>query len=63
MPIYEYECPKCKNHCERFVKHPIAEGFPQCDTCGVEMQKTITAPPKSGIQFTGVKGSASMRTK
>jgi len=63
MPIYEYKCTKCDNHCERFVKEPVVPGFPQCDTCGIPMVKVITAPRKSGVQFTGIKASASMRTK
>ena len=64
MPIFDFKCPKCENYEELFVKDPF-EGWlvPKCDAHMVNMEKVITAPRKSGIQFTGVKGSSSMRTK
>ncbi len=49
MPIYEYECQKCKNHTEVFQKlsdKPRAK----CDKCGGRLEKLISA---SAIQFKG----------
>jgi len=32
MPVYEYECPKCKHRFERLVK--ISDPLPECPECG-----------------------------
>jgi putative FmdB family regulatory protein len=49
MPIYEYECRKCKAHVEAFQKlsdKPLTK----CRKCGGKLDKQISA---SAIQFKG----------
>jgi len=49
MPIYEYECRKCKAHTEAFQKvndKPLTK----CPKCGGRLDKRISAP---AIQFKG----------
>ncbi|HEV2836253.1 MAG TPA: FmdB family zinc ribbon protein [Pyrinomonadaceae bacterium] len=49
MPIYEYECRKCKAHTEAFQKvsdKPLVK----CRKCGGRLEKRISAP---AIQFKG----------
>jgi len=49
MPIYEYECRKCKAHVEAFQKlsdKPLTK----CRKCGGKLEKKISAP---AIQFKG----------
>lgn len=49
MPIYEYECQKCKSHTEAFQKlsdKPLTK----CKKCGGKLEKQISA---SAIQFKG----------
>jgi putative FmdB family regulatory protein len=49
MPIYEYECQKCKSHIEVFQK--INDKPPaKCGKCGGRLEKQISAP---AIQFKG----------
>lgn len=49
MPIYEFECRKCKAHVEVFQKmsdkHPV-----KCRKCGGRLEKLVSA---SAIQFKG----------
>ena len=49
MPIYEFECRKCKAHLEVFQKmndkHPV-----KCKKCGGRLEKLVSA---SAIQFKG----------
>jgi putative FmdB family regulatory protein len=49
MPIYEYECQKCKSHTEAFQKlsdKPLTK----CKKCSGRLEKVISAP---AIQFKG----------
>ena len=49
MPIYEYECTKCKAHVEAFQKlsdKPLTK----CRKCGGKLERKISAP---AIQFKG----------
>jgi putative FmdB family regulatory protein len=49
MPIYEYECRKCKAHIEVFQKvsdKPLGK----CRKCGGRLEKLLSAP---AIQFKG----------
>ena len=49
MPIYEYECQKCKTRTEVFQKvsdKPLVK----CQKCGGRLEKLISAP---AIQFKG----------
>ena len=49
MPIYEYECRKCKAHIEVFQK--VSDKPPsKCRACGGRMERKISAP---AIQFKG----------
>lgn len=49
MPIYEFECQKCKAHTEVFQK--MNEKQPtKCDKCGGRLEKLVSA---SAIQFKG----------
>jgi putative FmdB family regulatory protein len=49
MPIYEFECRKCKAHIEVFQK--ISDKPPaKCRKCGGKLERKISAP---AIQFKG----------
>jgi putative FmdB family regulatory protein len=49
MPIYEYECKKCKAHIELFQK--VSDKPPtKCRKCGGRLEKLFSAP---AIQFKG----------
>jgi putative FmdB family regulatory protein len=49
MPIYEYECKKCKAHIEVFQK--VSDKPPsKCRKCGGKLERKISAP---AIQFRG----------
>ncbi len=49
MPIYEFECQKCKAHTEVFQK--MSDKPPiKCDKCGGRLEKQVSA---SAIQFKG----------
>jgi putative FmdB family regulatory protein len=49
MPIYEYECRKCKAHIEVFQK--VSDKPPsKCRNCGGKLERQISAP---AIQFKG----------
>jgi putative FmdB family regulatory protein len=49
MPIYEYECRKCKAHIEVFQK--VSDKPPaKCRKCGGRLEKLVSA---SAIQFKG----------
>src|ERR1041385_262923 len=49
MPIYEYECRKCKAHIEVFQK--VSDKPPtRCRNCGGKLDRIISAP---AIQFKG----------
>ena len=49
MPIYEYECQKCKERTEVFQKFSDKPRT-KCGTCGGRLEKVISAP---AIQFKG----------
>ena len=49
MPIYEYECRKCKSHTEAFQKFSD-KPLTKCKKCGGRLEKVISAP---AIQFKG----------
>jgi putative FmdB family regulatory protein len=49
MPIYEYECRKCKAHIEAFQK-VSDKPLTKCRKCGGRLEKRISAP---AIQFKG----------
>ena len=49
MPIYEYECRKCKAHTEAFQK-VSDKPLTKCQKCGGRLEKRISAP---AIQFKG----------
>src|ERR1041385_4045266 len=49
MPIYEFECTKCKAHTEVFQK--LNDKQPtKCPKCGGKLERLISAP---AIQFKG----------
>jgi putative FmdB family regulatory protein len=49
MPIYEFECQKCKTHSEVFQK--MSDKSPtKCAKCGGRLEKLVSA---SAIQFKG----------
>ncbi len=49
MPIYEFECRKCKNHLEVFQKMNDKPPV-KCAKCGGRLEKLVSA---SAIQFKG----------
>ena len=49
MPIYEFECKKCKAHIEVFQK--VSDKPPtKCRNCGGKLERKLSAP---AIQFKG----------
>lgn len=49
MPIYEFECKKCKAHIEVFQK--VSDKPPaKCRNCGGKLERKVSAP---AIQFKG----------
>jgi putative FmdB family regulatory protein len=49
MPIYEFECKKCKAHIEVYQRHSDKSPT-KCRNCGGKLEKVISAP---AIQFKG----------
>ena len=49
MPIYEFECQKCKTHIEVYQRHSDKSPT-KCRKCGGKLEKVISAP---AIQFKG----------
>lgn len=49
MPLYEYECVKCKRHTEK-IENLNGPHLKKCPHCGGKMESVITAP---AIQFKG----------
>lgn len=49
MPIYEYECRRCKAHTEIFQKMD-AKPLVRCRKCGGRLEKLLSPP---AIQFKG----------
>ena len=49
MPIYEYECKKCRAHIEAFQK-VSDKPLTKCRNCGGKLEKKVSAP---AIQFKG----------
>ncbi len=49
MPIYEYECRRCKTHVEIFQKMD-ARPLARCRKCGGRLEKLLSPP---AIQFKG----------
>jgi len=46
MPLYEYECSKCKTRHERLVSRIPKSGtrsYVRCDECGSRMKRVISA--------------------
>ena len=42
MPIYEYQCPKCHNSFEEWLKHTDAEQHHPCPTCQAQAERVIS---------------------
>ncbi len=42
MPIYEFECNRCKRRFERLMK--IGEEAPVCPACGARQVRKVAAP-------------------
>jgi putative FmdB family regulatory protein len=49
MPIYEFECQKCKTHIEVYQRHSDKSPT-KCRKCGGKLERVISAP---AIQFKG----------
>jgi putative FmdB family regulatory protein len=50
MPTYEYKCPKCGNHFEKFQK--ISDNSrPKCPKCGTRAERLISGG--AGLVFKG----------
>jgi putative FmdB family regulatory protein len=49
MPLYEYQCTKCKHRFERIQKFSDPE-VKKCPECGAKVEKLISAP---AVQFKG----------
>lgn len=42
MPLYDYKCTKCNN--KFTVNHGPHDSIGNCDKCGAEVKKVISAP-------------------
>ena len=49
MPLYEYQCTKCKHRFERIQKFSDPE-VKKCPECGAKVEKLLSAP---AVQFKG----------
>jgi len=49
LPLYEYECTKCKRHTEK-IESVSGPHLKKCPHCGGKMEQVIAAP---AIQFKG----------
>jgi putative FmdB family regulatory protein len=49
VPLYEYECTKCRKHIERIEKFS-GPNIRKCPTCGGKLERLVSAP---AIQFKG----------
>jgi len=49
MPLYEYQCTKCKHRFERIQKFSDPE-VKKCPECGGKVEKLLSAP---AVQFKG----------
>ncbi|MGH9406416.1 MAG: FmdB family zinc ribbon protein [Terriglobia bacterium] len=49
MPLYEYECRKCKRHFEKIRKFSDAP-LVKCEVCGGKLDQLISSP---AVQFKG----------
>ena len=49
MPLYEYECRKCKKHTEKIQKFSDKE-ITKCPHCGGPLERVVSAP---AISFKG----------
>jgi putative FmdB family regulatory protein len=58
MPIYEYECDKCRCSFETFVFSSKEESSVQCPKCGgAEVKRILSCFSTSGVE-TGQSGGA-----
>ena len=53
MPIYQFACPKCRNHTEEIRK--VGDFKPPTCTCGRKMELTLGAPFLPSADFHKVK--------
>ncbi len=49
MPLYEYQCTKCKKRVEK-IQPMSAEPVLECPDCGAQMERLLSAP---AFQFKG----------
>lgn len=49
MPLYEYQCTKCKHRFEKIQKFSDPE-VKKCPECGAKVEKLLSAP---AVQFKG----------
>jgi putative FmdB family regulatory protein len=49
MPLYEYQCTKCKHRFEKIQKFSDPE-IKKCPECGAKVEKLLSAP---AVQFKG----------
>ncbi len=49
MPLYEYQCAKCKRRTEK-IENVSGPHLKKCPHCGGKVERTLTAP---AIQFKG----------
>jgi putative FmdB family regulatory protein len=49
LPLYEYECTKCRHHFDK-IENVASSVTKKCPKCGAKSERVITAP---AIQFKG----------
>jgi putative FmdB family regulatory protein len=50
MPLYEYQCKKCRHRFERILLSYSADDVKECPVCGGEVERLLSAP---AVQFKG----------
>lgn len=54
MPIYEFECPKCKERSEEFAKMSESDAVFSCASCGCVKNRVFSLPHRER-QFSGTE--------
>lgn len=56
MPIYEYECPDCRERFEKLVRSSASADGVVCPTCGRTARRLVSAFASIGISSAGAGG-------
>ena len=59
MPIYEYECPDCRERFEKLVRSSASADGVACPTCGRAARRLVSVFASIGFSTAGSSGSSS----